>query len=434
MSISITTDTQLRKAIRQVVQTGEQVALPLAGYKGLEIRIRPSGNDATATFRHRYKKPYTTKRPYMTLGQYPFMTLEQARRAHHDNMALLAQSIDPMTHREQEHLAQIAALNNGFADVATRWFNDKTSNKDNMPANGTVLSWRRAIDVAIDEWGDTPIQDITPPMVLKLCKHLQTDRITLGSRVRSITERIFTYAIGHGLIDNNPASTIKGLLQTGKTTHQPAIISPIPFGQLLNDLDALDDSNERTALQLMALLFTRGGDMVAAKWSDIDMDKEQWTLTPQKAGGRSDMVNSLIIPLPKQAITLLKEQHKKTGMYEHIFHSHKTLKAPHMGTHRLNYTINDIKDGYYKGKHVPHGFRAAALTMLQEQLGYPHYLADMALGHSVKDINGGAYNRAQFIEERREMMQAWADYQDKLRAGKTVIRGNFKKTKMQKLG
>ena len=115
MSISITTDTQLRKAIRQVVQTGEQVALPLAGYKGLEIRIRPSNGDATPTFRHRYKHPYTAKRPYMTLGEYPFMSLEQARRAHHDNMALLAQRIDPMTHREQEHLAQIAALNNGFA-------------------------------------------------------------------------------------------------------------------------------------------------------------------------------------------------------------------------------------------------------------------------------------------------------------------------------
>lgn len=434
MSISITTDTQLKKAIRQVVQTGKQTSIPLSGFKGLEIRIRPSGNNAKATFRHRYKAPYTTKRPYMTLGEYPYMTLEQARSAHHDNMVLLNQSIDPMAHREEQRQAQISALNNGFADVAQRWLVDRVSNQGGKPAPNTLKSWERAIEAAVDEWGDTPIKDITAPMVLKLCKRIQTDRISLGARVRGICERIFTYAIGHGLMDTNPASNIKGLLRTKKTVHQHAITGPIPFGQLLKDLDTLDDSYERTALQLMALLFTRSGDMVAAKWSDIDMDAGLWTLVPQKGQGRSDMVDSLIIPLPAQALALLKDQHAKTGMYEHIFHSHKTLKVPHMGTHRLNHTINGIKDGYYKGKHVPHGFRASALTMIQEQLGYPHYLPDMALGHAVKDINGGAYNRAQFIDERRQMLQDWADYQDDLRAGKTVIRASFKKPKIQKLG
>ena len=149
---------------------------------------------------------------------------------------------------------------------------------------------------------------------------------------------------------------------------------------------------------------------------------------------RSDMVSSLTIPLPRQALTLLKKQHKKTGMYEYIFHSHRETKVPHMGKHRLNYALNNIKDGYYRGKHVPHGFRASALTMLQEQLGYPNHLADAALGHSVKDVNGGAYNRAQFIDDRREMMQAYADYQDELRVGIKVIHNDFKKPKIQKLG
>ena len=434
MSTFITTDTQIKKAIRQVVQTGKQTSIPLSGYKGLEIRIRPSSNDAKATFRHRYKAPYTAKRPYMTLGEYPYMSLEQARRAHHDNMALLAQSIDPMVHREQERQAQIAALDNGFADVANRWLVDRISNQGNKPAPGTVVLWKRAIVVAADEWGDMPIKDITTPMVLKLCKHIQTDRMSLGARVRGICERIFTYAIGHGLMDINPASNIKGLLRTTKTVHQHAITSPVPFGQMLKDIDALDDTYDRTALQLLALLFTRSGDMVAAKWSDIDMNEGIWTLVPQKGRGRSDMVSSLTIPLPRQALTLLKKQHKKTGMYEYIFHSHRETKVPHMGKHRLNYALNNIKDGYYRGKHVPHGFRASALTMLQEQLGYPNHLADAALGHSVKDVNGGAYNRAQFIDDRREMMQAYADYQDELRVGIKVIHNDFKKPKIQKLG
>src|SRR5699024_1723641 len=175
------------------------------------------GNDAKATFRHRYKSPYTNKRPYMTLGEYPFMSLEQARRAHHDNMAMLAQRIDPMVRREQERLAQIAALNNGFADVANRWLADRVNNQGSKPAPSTLKSWENAINEAVEEWGDMPIKDITAPMVLKLCKHVQTDRVSLGLRVRGICENIFTYAIGHGLIDTNPASNIKGLLRTTKT-------------------------------------------------------------------------------------------------------------------------------------------------------------------------------------------------------------------------
>src|SRR5699024_1839071 len=113
-----------------------------------------------------------------------------------------------------------------------------------------------------------------------------------------------------------------------KTTHQHAITKPLEFAQLLKDIDALKDSNERTALQLIALLFTRGGDTVAVKWCDIDFDAAVWTLIPQKGQGRSDMVDELIIPLPQQAIAILKEQHKKTGMYEHVFHSHRTRKTP----------------------------------------------------------------------------------------------------------
>nr|WP_181717000.1 integrase arm-type DNA-binding domain-containing protein [Psychrobacter sp.]QJS05570.1 bacteriophage P4 integrase [Psychrobacter sp.] len=434
MAKPITTVTQIQKAIRQVKQTGEQTALPLAGYKGLEMRIRPSGDDVTATFRHRYTHPYTAKRPYMTIGQFPAMTLEQARKAHHDNMALLAQRIDPLTNREQQKQAQAAAMNNGFNDIATRWIADKTNNKDSMPAAKTIKEWQRVIAMAVNEWGNTPIKDITPPMVLKLCNNLQGDRVDTGRRVRSMCERIFTYAIGHGLIDVNPALQIKGLLKTAQTTHQHAITKPLEFAQLLKDIDALKDSNERTALQLIALLFTRGGDTVAAKWADIDLDAALWTLIPQKGQGRSDMVDELLIPLPAQAIAILKEQHKKTGMYEHVFHTHRTRKTKHTNIEKLSVTLSTMNNERYKGKHVPHGFRASALTMIQEQLGYAHNLPDMQLGHTVKDNNGAAYNRAKFITERTEMLQKWADYQDELRTGTSLIRANFKQPKEQKQG
>lgn len=426
MAKGITTVTQIEKALRQVRKTGEQVAIPLAAHKGLELRIRPSGGDVTATFRHRYKHPYTAKRPYMTLGEYPYMTLEQARDAHRANMSLLSQSIDPKTHREQQRIAQAAAMNNGFADVAAAWLEH---NMQSNPADNTVKEWKRLIKFAVDEWGKTPVGDITPPMVLELCRKLQSDRVSTGKRVRSMCERIFAFAVGNGLIESNPALEIKGLMLTAKTVHHHALTTPLPFAQLLRDIDAMEDSNERTALQLMALLFTRSGDMVAVKWCDIDFDAAVWTLMPQKGQGRSDMVDELIIPLPQQALTLLKEQHKKTGMYEHVFHSHRTRKTQHTNVEKLSVTLSTINNGRYKGKHVPHGFRASALTMIQEQLKYPKELPDIQLGHIIKDNNGTAYNRVKFLDERTEMLQKWADYQDELKTGTSVIRADFKNKK-----
>lgn len=431
MAQGITTDKQIKKAIREAAKAGKQAAHPITGYKGLELRIRLGDMSTTATFRHRYTHPHTAKRPYMTIGQYPAVTLEQARKAHHKNMALLAQRIDPMTHREQERLATLAAMNNGYADVAAAWLEH---NMQSNPADNTLKAWKRGIKLTVEEWGDTPIKDITPPMVFKLCKRIQIDRPDTGKRVKSIAQRIFSYAVVQGLIDSNPARDIATQLTAHQVEHYPALTSPLPFAQLLRDIDAMKDSNERTALLLMALLFTRSGDMVTAKWADIDMDAALWTLAPQKGRGRSDMVDELIIPLPAQALALLKDQHAKTGMYEHVFFCHRRRVAPHMGTKNLNRALNKLRGGHYQGIHVPHGFRASAITMIQEQLKYPKELPDFQSGHIIKDNNGTAYNRVKFLDERRIMLQEWADYQDDLRAGKTVIRASFKKPKIQKLG
>lgn len=435
MAKGITTVTQIDKAIRQASSSSKPAILPLTGYKGLEIQIKVSKltSAVTATFRHRYTHPYNGKRPYMSLGQYPTMTLEQARQEHQENMRLLAQRIDLITHREQERQAEAAAMNNGFADVVQNWLDHKTNDGKNMPALSTYNSWKRESNLAIDVWGNTPIGDITAPMVLKLCKDIQSDRIDTGKRVRSFCERIFTYAIGNGLIDTNPATQIAGLLQVAKVQHQHAITNPVPFAQLLRDIEALDDSHERTALQLIALLFTRSGDMCQARWADFDLDAATWTFAPQKGQGRSDMVDSLLVPLPRQAVAILKRQYDKTGMYEHVFHSHSRRTKKHLGSYSINKVMNDMHDGYYQGKHVPHGFRASAITLIQEQLKYAKHFPDMQSGHRIKDNNGEAYNRVKFVDERTTMMQEWADYHDKLRAGETVIHANFKQ-QVKKLG
>ena len=421
----MTTHAQMDKAIKEVSKSGKQLLLPIDGSMGLELRIRPrpAGKTPTATFRHRYTNPSTQSRHYITVGQYPVMTLREAKQAHLDNLRVLAQGQDPIAYREQALKAQEVIANSGFADVAQSWLDKQVSNPSRSLSASTIASYKRDIEIATAEFKDIPVNQITRKMVVELCASVQEKHTERGKRVRSTCERIFNHARDCEYMDSNPASDIE--LPTAPTKHQPAITNPIQFGKLLRDINALDESNERAALQLMALLFTRSGDMCAMKWSDIDFEGAQWTLAPQKGQGRSDMVDSLIIPLPKQAIAILREQQQRTGSQEYVFYS-STHKAQHINKQRLSATLNKLDNGSWAGKHVPHGFRASAITMIQEQLKYEKYLPDMQSGHAIKDNNGTAYNRVKFIEERTKMMNDWADYQDALKAEKTIIRANFK--------
>lgn len=425
----MTTHAQMDKAIKEVSKSGKQLLLRIDGSMGLELRIRPrpAGKTPTATFRHRYTNPSTQSRHYITVGQYPVMTLREAKQAHLDNLRVLAQGHDPITHREQALKAQEVIANSGFADVANAWLKQQASDK----AASTVKSYERDIEIAKTEFKNIPVNQITKKMMTELCASVQEKHIERGKRLKNTCERIFKYACGRDYMTTNPAKDIE-IRTTKATKHQPAITNPIQFGKLLRDIDALDESNERAALQLMALLFTRSGDMCAMKWSDIDFEGAQWTLAPQKGQGRSDMVDSLIIPLPKQAIAILREQQQRTGSHEYVFYS-STHKAQHINKQRLSATLNKLDNGSWAGKHVPHGFRASAITMIQEQLKYEKYLPDMQSGHAIKDNNGTAYNRVQFVEERTKMMNEWADYQDALKAEKTIIRANFKQ-QVKRLG
>ena len=425
----MTTHAQMDKAIKEVSKSGKQLLLPIDGSMGLELRIRPrpAGKTPTATFRHRYTNPSTQSRHYITVGQYPVMTLREAKQAHLDNLRVLAQGHDPIAYREQALKAQEVIANSGFADVANAWLKQQASDK----AASTVKSYERDIEIAKTEFKNIPVNQITKKMMTELCASVQEKHIERGKRLKNTCERIFKYACGRDYMTTNPAKDIE-IRTTKATKHQPAITNPIQFGKLLRDIDALDESNERAALQLMALLFTRSGDMCAMKWSDIDFEGAQWTLAPQKGQGRSDMVDSLIIPLPKQAIAILREQQQRTGSQEYVFYS-STHKAQHINKQRLSATLNKLDNGSWAGKHVPHGFRASAITMIQEQLKYEKYLPDMQSGHAIKDNNGTAYNRVKFVEERTRMMTDWANYQDALKAEKTIIRANFKQ-QVKRLG
>ena len=396
----IKTDSQIKQAIRDHDSGNEVYAIQ--GYKGLNLYIR---DNQTTTFRHRFTSPATGKRVNFTLGAYPVFSLEQARDMYRDNLSLIARGVDPAIHYKNEQDKKRSMPT--FSDMAEEWLQAQIASKQFEPR--TIEQKQTHINYASKYIGRMPIDQITTPDVLRAIKEIERKTIPTAKRVRGVCQRIFALAIGQGYIANNPAIAVADLmLPKPKTEHHHAIVEPIAFGQLLRDIDSVTDfyGHAQNILRLQAMLFQRSGDMCSMRWDCIDMDAQTWTFSPQKTGNRGDMVSSLVVPLPRQAIELLRDIQEQTGHTDYVFYN-KRRKEKFEHQQQLNKFLNRLG---YTGKHTPHGFRASAITMIQERLKYAKHLPDMQSGHKTKDNNGEAYSRVTFLDERAQMMQDWADY------------------------
>lgn len=436
---ALTTDTQIKRAIREA-QGQKRVYHTIGGYAGLRLRLRGGCSE----FQHRYTHPITGKRKEMTLGQYPALTLEQARRAHSDNLRMIAQMIDPITKRDSERIRQATAITNTFKAVADDWLSELTNNPDHQPAPSTLRNINNYLSPLTDAFGKFPVSEITSQQVLSLCRDIQKKHIHKGNRVKHMAQRIFAHAVLKGFIEYNPVTQLSGAkaLKATRTKHHASLTDPKDFAVLLRDIDQLSNASQpynKPILQLLALTFARVGDICAMKWADIDLNAKQWVFEPQKGQRREDMVESLIVPLAPQAIAVLQKLHSLTGGHECVFHNPNRKKAPHHDPQAVNKVLNDpamnkagIGAGYegrgYKQVHTPHGFRASAKTMLMERLGYDELLTEIQLGHQMLNKYGKAYNRMQAVPERTRMMTDWANYLDNIKAGKfdNVIHASFK--------
>jgi len=435
---ALTTDTQIKRAIKEV-QGQKRVYHTIGGYQGLRLRIR----GGCVEFQHRYTHPITGKRKEMTLGQYPALTLEQARRAHNDNMSMLAQMIDPITQRDNERTRQATAITNTFKAVANDWLNEQISNPDHKPASSTLSNFKNYLSPLMTTFGHLPVGEITTQQVLALCREIQKTHVHKGNRVKHMAQRIFAHAVLKGLIEYNPVMQLSGAkaLKATRTKHYASLTDPQDFSVLLRDIDQLSSSQiyNKPILQLLALTFARVGDVCAMKWADIDLNAKQWVFTPQKGQRREDMVESLVVPLAPQTIAIIKKLQPLTGGHVHVFHNSYRKKASHHDPQAINKILNDplmnsesIGSGYngrgYMNVHTPHGFRASAKTMLMERLGYDELITEIQLGHQMLNKYGKAYNRMQAVPERTRMMTDWANYLDDIKAGKfdNVIHASFK--------
>ena len=225
--------------------------------------------------------------------------------------------------------------------------------------------------------------------------------------------QVLRYAVATGRAERDPTGDLRGALTPVKAKHMAAVTEPHKVAELLQMFDGYQGTlTVRCALQLAPLVFVRPGELRQAEWKDIDLDAAEWRFTASKTG------SAHIVPLSAQAVAILREVQPLTGEGRYVFPSARTSERP-MSDNAILAAMRRL--GVAKDEMSGHGFRAIARTILDEVLGFRPDLIEHQLAHRVRDPNGRAYNRTAHLPERRRMMQAWADYLDKLKAGAEVV-------------
>lgn len=339
------------------------------------------------------------------IGTYPDVSLAHARLLRDKARELLLKGVDPSQSKKESKLKNIGK--DSFKYIATEWMARQTDMSE-----ATIRKNQRLLKFAIDRFGDKPIDQIKPVMVLEVCRpEEEKGHLEQAKRIKSKCSQVFRYAIAIGKMERDPTTDLRGALKTPQTTNRPAITDINRIPQLLRDIQSYSgELNTVCGPKLSALTFVRPIELRAALWADIDFDAAEWKYTPQKTRRQTKLQH--IVSLSRQAIEILRELHAHNGHTPYVFYSSKAIKHGIMCAN----TINDaLKNMGYRGEMCAHGFRALAKTTLMERLKFPDEYTELQLAHRVKDIHGTAYNRTKFLDERTLMMQSWADYLDELR-------------------
>lgn len=417
-SITIKSDRTIQSIVAPI--KGE-ILCNVSGNPKLFLRVNASG---AKLWLYRYTHPILKSKHKLSLGNYPSVTLAQATATRLEYERLLQNGIDPKSYRERQLKEEHKSLVSTFSHLAWQHFEQLKGKQ-----KATTLKRKQGrYELLCSYLGDTPISEIEPPVMLEVLKDIQENSLKddgsptdKADRCAVIASDIFHYAIVHGYATTDPARLVKSQLDGYRYGNRPSITTPLEFGQLMRDIETMKDElhpNTFNSLKLLSLLFIRNGDLRRLKWCDIDLTENKIHLTPMKGHGASSlrMVKDMVVPLSRQAVQILKAQQKITGHTEYVFYSDTATKNQIMSE---NAATNCLKSLGYQGKHCAHGFRASARTMLRHKLKHNLDVIEMALGHVTKDPNGTAYDRWEFLEERANMMQQWADYIEGLRTGET---------------
>ena len=396
----------------------EKKAYKLSDGGGLYLLITPDGSKYW-----RLKYRYLEKEKLLAFGVYPLITLAEAREKREEAKKQLAAGKDPSSIKRADKRLAMQEARNTFRAVALEWHENQLGKW--TPKHSVNVMRRLEMDV-FPYIGTRPISEIDPPELLNsvLRKIEKRGALDVVARVKQICGQIFRYGVATGTCKRDPTFDLRGALKTGKTKHFASLdIKEIPeFLNALEKNDARLFARTRRAIRILMLTFTRTTELIHAKWSEFDLEEGMWQIPAE----RMKMGNPHLVPLSRQVIALLKEQKEETGHIntQWIFPSQINPQDP-MSNNTILFGIGRLG---YKGRMTGHGFRALAMSTIKEKLGYRHEVVDRQLAHAPRSKVDRAYDRAQFLDDRKKMMQQWANYLD------TIVQTKVTPIKFKKVG
>jgi len=355
-----------------------------------------------------FRMDYTIhgKRKTLALGVYPEISLKEARNKRDEAKKLIAEGIDPVEYKNDKRTSYIKEAENSFEAAAKSWF---MRQKQKWSDNHSNAIWRK-LELDVLPWiGEKGINTVSPKEMLTVLRRIEERGAQETARkTKQICSQIFTFAIVEGTCERNPCSDLQGALSPVVSRNYPFISDPKKVGTLLNLIDEYKGSYiVRYALKLAPLVFVRPGELRQAEWSEIDFDGRLWRIPAEKM----KMKQAHLVPLANQALEIFENIFPLTNKSRYVFHSERTFERP-MSNNTLNAALRKI--GFSKDEMVAHGFRHMASTLLHENNWNSDYI-ERQLAHSERNTVKAHYNHAQYLEQRTEMMQWWADYLDNLK-------------------
>jgi len=373
---------------------------------GMYLEVSPAGG---RWWRLKYR--FVGKEKRLSLGVYPEVSLAEARSRREDARKLLAAGIDPSDQRKAAKREAEGREINSFEAVAREWYGKQAHVWVAHHASDVL---RRLESNLFPEIGSEPIAEVTAPMLLAAVRKIEhRGAHDLAHRVLQVASQVFRYGVATGRCERDPAPDLRGALTPHKSKHQAAV-APEKLPALLRAIDGygeLGDKLTAYALRLLVLTFVRTNELIGAEWSELDVDSAVWIIPAT----RMKMKTEHVVPLSRQAIEVLREIRAIGCSSRYLFPGRNPDKP--ISNNTMLFALYRLG---YKGKMTGHGFRAVASTILNEA-GFRADVIEHQLAHCERNEIRGAYNRAEYLAERRKMMQQWADMLDALAQGAQVI-------------
>lgn len=375
---------------------------------GLYIEITRAGSKLW-----RLKYRFDKKEKRLALGDYPSVGLKEARKRRDEARSLLSGGMDPGAVKRAQKAGRREAAANSFEVTARRWYEANKKTWTEKYAKKTLAMLERDVFPWL---GPRPVSELEPPDFLATVRRIEARGYhETAHRALQRCGQVMRFAVAEGLASRDPTADLRGALASWEVKHMPSVTDPTRVGQILKMFDEEFKGTfpVQCALKLAPLLFTRPQELRRARWADIDLKEAMWSVPAEEM----KMREPLLVPLPSQAVEILKDMEAYSGHLEWVFPGARDPKK-HMSDAAVNKAMQRLGIDT-QTELTGHGFRAMARTILHERLGFDPHWIEQQLAHKTPGPLGAAYARAKFLDQRKEMMQSWADYLDNLKKGPT---------------